>query len=255
MSNTATRTVLITGASSGFGWATALKLNDGNTQFILTARRKERLEALAKQLAPAKVHLAVFDIRNTDEILKFVKEIPSAFRDIDVLVNNAGLSSNFKPTYEASQEEWDVMIDTNVRGLLTLTRQILPLMRARNTGHIVNISSIAGNYHYPCSNVYGATKAFVTYFSMALRADLAGENIRVSNIEPGAAETEFSVVRFKGDQQAADAVYEGMDPLTADDIADCIAFCVNAPKHVNVNRMEIMPVMQAPAGIVTKRRA
>ncbi len=247
-----TKTILITGATSGIGKATAELLAREGARLILTGRRIERLEALKKEL-PTETLILKMDVRDRESTLTALRSLPEAWQDIDVLVNNAGGALGLAMADTAEWSDWQTMIETNVLGLLTLTREILPGMKARGTGHIVNISSIAGTYHYPGANVYGACKAFVTYFSHAMRADLLGSPVRVTNIEPGMTETEFSEVRFHGDQQRAGAVYQGLAPLTAHDIAESIRWALAQPPHVNINRIEVMPVMQAPAGVAVHR--
>lgn len=247
-----TKTILITGATSGIGKATAELLARDGARLILTGRRIERLEALQKDL-PTETHILKMDVRDREATLAALRSLPKEWQDIDVLVNNAGGALGLGLADSAEWNDWQVMIETNVLGLLTITREILPGMKARGTGHIINISSIAGTYHYPGANVYGACKAFVTYFSHALRADLLGAPVRVTNIEPGMTETEFSEVRFKGDQQRAATVYQGLEPLTAHNIAESIRWAIAQPPHVNINRIEIMPVMQAPAGLAVHR--
>lgn len=247
------KVALITGASAGIGEATAKALAAEGASLILAARRKDRLEKLAKSLK-VPVHCVALDVRDMAAIEAMLGGLPKEFRDISILVNNAGLALGLATADEADLNDWNVMIDTNIKGLVTMTRLVLPGMKERGGGHIVNIASVAGSYHYPSANVYGATKAFVTYFSLALRADLLGAPIRVTNIEPGMTETEFSAVRFHGDTDRAGLVYQNIEPLTAGDIAEAIRWAVTAPQHMNVNRIEIMPVMQAPAGITVKRK-
>lgn len=248
------KVALITGASSGIGEATAKALAAEGASLILAARRKDRLQKLAKSLK-VPVRVAVLDVRDKASIAAMLDSLPKDFHDIDILVNNAGLALGLSSADEAELADWQVMIDTNITGLVTMTRLVLPGMKQRGRGHIVNISSVAGSYHYPSANTYGATKAFVTYFSLALRADLLGSPVRVTNIEPGMTETEFSEVRFHGDKDRAGLVYQNITPLTAGDIAEAIRWAVTAPSHMNVNRIEIMPTMQAPAGITVKRKA
>jgi len=249
------KTILITGATSGIGKAAALALAAEGHTLILTGRREALLTEVAAGCAPANVHTLCFDIRDRSALTLAFTNLPKEFSDIDVLVNNAGLALNHAMADEGALADWDTMIDTNIKALVTATRLLLPDMKKRGRGHIVNISSVAGSYHYPGANVYGASKAFVTYFSLALRADLLGAPVRVTNIEPGMTETEFSKVRFKGDETRAATVYEGVDPLTAEDIAETIRWAIAQPPHVNINRIEVMPVMQAPSGITVKRRS
>lgn len=250
------KTILITGATSGIGWATAETLAREGHRLILTGRRADRLEALSKKLAQensASTRSVVMDVRDRESTLAAIRALPEEWQSIDVLVNNAGGALGLAKADTAEWSDWQAMIETNVLGLLTLTREILPGMKARGRGHIINISSIAGSYHYPGANVYGACKAFVTYFSLALRADLLGSPVRVTNIEPGMVETEFSEVRFHGDRERAATVYQGLTPLAATDIAEAIRWAMAQPAHVNINRIEVMPVMQAPAGIAVHR--
>ncbi|MCE3006497.1 MAG: SDR family NAD(P)-dependent oxidoreductase [Rickettsiales bacterium] len=244
-------TILITGASSGIGRAAAQALAAPDVTLILTGRRKAELEKTAAECRPSKnVRTLVFDIRDQQATLATLDGLA-----VDVLVNNAGLALDLSSADSASLDDWNTMIDTNIRGLVTATRTLLPGMKARGRGHIVNVSSIAGTYPYAGANVYGASKAFVTYFSLALRADLLGSPIRVTNLEPGMAETEFSTVRFKGDKERADAVYQGLQPLTAKDIAEAIRWAVSQPPHVNINRIEMMALMQAPGGPQVARKS
>ena len=241
------KTVFITGASSGFGEACARSFANEGARLILTARRKEKLEALRDDLAGAAagVHIIQLDVRDRAAVDAAVASLPEGFRDIDVLVNNAGLALGIEPSHKIAIEDWDVMVDTNIKGLMYCTRAVLLGMVERNCGHIVNISSTAASWPYPGGNVYGGTKAFVSQFSRNLRADLLGKKVRVTCIQPGMAETEFSNVRFKGDDGRADQVYAGTKPLTAVDIAEAVAWVVNRPAHVNINSLELMPVDQA----------
>lgn len=245
--------VLVTGASAGFGEAIARRFAAEGARVVATARRAERLEKLAAELGE-RVHPLPLDVRDRDAVERALTSLPEPFAPIDVLVNNAGLALGMQPAHRASMEHWEQMIATNVRGLLYVTRTLLPGMVERDRGHIINISSIAGLYSYPGGNVYGATKAFVTQLSLNLRADLIGHHVRVTDIEPGMAETEFSLVRYEGDADAAAKVYEGVEPLTSEDIAEAVLWAVRQPRHVNVNRIELMPVMQAFAGFAVHRR-
>ena len=238
------KTILITGATSGFGKACAELFATSGWRLILCGRRKERLTELAAGLA-APVYTAAFDVRDNEMVKRMYAEIPADFRQIDVLVNSAGLALGMLPAQDADLADWEAMVDTNIKGLMYMTRMILPDMVRRKTGHIVNLGSVAGNWPYPGGNAYGGTKAFVQQFSRNLRADLHGTGVRVTNIEPGLAETEFSVVRFHGDQKQADSVYAGMTPLSAADIAETIHWTVSRPSHVNINTLEIMPVAQS----------
>ncbi len=247
-------TIFITGASAGFGEACARVFAAEGKRLILAARREENLVKLRKELADAAgVHIVQLDVRDRTAIEAVVASLPSDFRKIDVLVNNAGLALGLKPSYQVDIEDWEVMVDTNVKGLMYCTRTILPGMVERNCGHIVNISSTAASWPYPGGNVYGGTKAFVSQFSRNLRADLLGTLVRVTCIEPGMAETEFSKVRFHGDSDKADQVYTGTEPLTAFDIAETVSWVVNRPAHVNINSLELMPVDQAWGALAVHR--
>ena len=239
------KTILITGATSGFGRASAELFRSNGWKLILTGRRKDRLQELLETFGDADVHIAAFDVRDRQQVEAMVQEIPQEFQDIDILLNNAGLALGLKPAHETNLEEWETMVDTNIKGLLYMTRKILPAMVARGKGHIMNIGSIAGSWPYPGGNTYGATKAFVQQFSRNLRADLHGTGIRVTNIEPGLAESEFSIVRFGGDVDKASKVYEGTKPLTPFDIAEIIYWTASRPAHVNINSVEVMPVCQS----------
>ncbi len=245
------KTVLITGASAGFGAACARKFNGLQYRLILTARRLDRLEALQQELPDTECHLLQLDVRDRKGVAESLTSLPQSFRQVDILINNAGLALGLEPAHEAYLDNWDTMVQTNIMGLLYCTRQILPGMVERGRGHIVNIGSVAGSNPYPGGNVYGATKAFVKQFSKNLRADLLGTPVRVTNIEPGMAETEFSLVRFKGDAERAAEVYKGARPLAAADIAEIIHWVTTLPLHVNINNLEVMPVCQAwtPLGV------
>lgn len=246
------KTILITGASSGFGKATAELLAQDGHKLILIARRIERLQELQTTLN-TEVHIAQVDVTQREQVERFFTEIPEGFRNIDVLVNNAGLARGLDLAQDADLDNWEAMIETNVKGMTYVARMALETMKKRNTGHIVNIGSVAGSAPYPRSNVYGATKAFVHQFSRNLRADLIGTDIRVSNIEPGAAETEFSIVRFDGDIEKAKAVYANARMLKAEDIASTIKWVIDQPLHVNIDNIEIMPIDQTYAGLTTYR--
>lgn len=254
MTTTPNATTLITGATAGIGRATAELLAREGHQLILTGRREGVLREVAASL-PVPTHCLAFDMCDRAALAAAIASLPPAFAAVDVLVNNAGLALGLEPADQADFADWETMVQTNILGLLAMTRALLPGMRARGRGHIVNLSSIAGSYPYPGGNVYGATKAFVTQFSLNLKADLIGTPIRVTNIEPGMVETEFSNVRFKGDDGRADAVYAGTQPLTAPDIAECVRWAIAQPAHVNINRIEVMPVAQAPAALAVARHA
>jgi len=245
----ATRTAFITGASVGIGHATAIALADCGYRLILLARRRSPLEELSESLS-VPTHIIECDINDRVTLESQLGQLPVAFENIDVLINNAGLALGMETADKASWEDWDIMIQTNCVSLAFLTRQLLPRMVKRNSGHIINLGSIAGNYAYQGGNVYGASKAFVKQFSRNLRTDLLGTDIRVTNLEPGMiSNTEFSNVRFHGDDSAADAVYQGCMPLLPQDIAESIRWVVSLPPRVNINSMEIMPTCQAPAGL------
>jgi NADP-dependent 3-hydroxy acid dehydrogenase YdfG len=247
------RTIIITGVTSGFGLATARVFAKEGWNIIGTGRRKERLDALAQELGDVFLPLEL-DSRNRERTATLLGNLPSPWHEPDVLLNNAGLALGLAPAQAASLEDWEVMVDTNIKGVLYATKTVLPGMVARNCGHIVNVGSITGHYPYAGANVYAGTKAFVTQFSQNLRADLLGTAIRVTCIEPGLAESEFSQVRFKGDKAGAKNVYAGTDPLVPEDIAETIRWVVSQPPHVNINRMEIMPVCQAPAAPAVYRK-
>ncbi len=247
-------TVLVTGATAGFGEATAARFARDGARLVVAGRRADRLEALARRLSgQAEVHPLPLDVRDRAAVERALSSLPAAFAQVDVLVNNAGLALGLEPAHRASIDEWEQMIDTNARGVVMVTRQILPGMVERGRGHVVNLGSVAGAYPYPGGNVYGATKAFVHQFSLNLRADLVGSGVRVTCIEPGMAETEFSLVRLK-DTGKARAVYQGVTPLSAADVADAIHWVVTRPAHVNVNVLELMPEQQAFSPFAVKRR-
>ena len=247
--------IMITGATAGFGRATAIKFASNGYNVIVTGRRKDRLDELEKELSEfnIKVLKLNFDVRNREETVKAIETLPSGWKNIDILVNNAGLASGLSHIDDGDADDWDRMIDTNVKGLLYVTRAVSPLMVSRKKGHIFNISSIAGKEVYENGNVYCASKHAVDALSKAMRIDLLKHNIRVTNIAPGMAETEFSIVRFKGDSEKADAVYKGVDPLTAGDIAEVIYFCATLPVHVCINDLVITPTQQANVTNVARR--
>ncbi len=238
------KTVFITGATAGFGHAMAMRFAAEGARIVATGRRADRLDAL-KDVLKDKVHTLTLDVRDKTAIQDSIANLPTVFAQVDVLVNNAGLALGLNPAPSCSLDDWEQMIDTNIKGVLYCTHALLPQMVARDRGHIVNIGSIAGTYPYPGGNVYGATKAFLKQFSLNLRADVLGKNIRVTNIEPGMVETEFSVIRFGGDKAKADSLYANMKPLTAEDIANTVLFALSCPVHVNINSIEIMPTQQA----------
>ncbi len=238
--------VVITGASSGFGLSSARRFAEAGKPLVLAARRLARLHDLAQELeSKTAVYVAELDVQDREAVTQFVADIPEPFRDVEVLVNNAGLAKGLLGAHEADLDDWEVMVDTNIKGLMYCTRALLPLMVSRGGGHVVNLGSVAASWPYPGGNAYGGTKAFVQQFSRNLRVDLLGKNIRVTNIEPGMCETEFSVVRFDGDEDKAGAVYAGMQPLKGEDIAEIIYWVTALPPHINVNQLEVMPVAQA----------
>ena len=247
------KTILVTGATAGFGAAIARRFVRDGHRVIATGRRAERLQELAAELGDKLLPVAL-DVTDATAVTGFVDSLPEAWRRIDVLINNAGLALGLSPAWEADLAEWDTMIATNISGLVHMTRAILPQMVARDEGTILNLGSVAGEYPYPGGHVYGATKAFVRQFSLNLRADLVGRNVRVTDIEPGlCGGSEFSQVRFHGDEAKAAAVYAGTTPLTPDDIAEAASWIVSLPKHMNINRIEMMPTCQSTGPFVIKR--
>ena len=247
-------TILITGATAGFGEAMARRFVRDGHRVIAAGRRADRLEALAQDLGSALLAFPL-DVTDAAATAALPGSLPEGWRTVDALVNNAGLALGTAPAFQASLEDWDTMVATNVTGLIRLTHAMLPGMVARDQGHIVNISSSAATYPYPGGNVYGATKAFVTQFSLNLKADLVGTGVRVTDLEPGlVGGSEFSQVRYGGDAEKAAKVYAGTTPLSPDDIAEAVAWVIGLPRHVNINRMEMMPTCQAPGPLVIKRR-
>ncbi len=249
-----TRTVLITGATSGIGEAAAHAFAKAGWRVIATGRRAERLDALVAALGADKVHPAVFDISDEAARDAALDALPDAFRDIDLLINNAGLALGTKPADQADVDQWKTMIATNVTALVSLTHKMLPGLIARK-GAVINISSVAATYPYTGGNVYGGTKAFVEQFSLGLRSDLHGKGVRVTSIEPGMVETEFTLVRTAGDQAASDTLYGGADPMTGGDLAATLLWIAELPPHLNINRLEIMPVSQSFAGFQVARNS
>lgn len=245
--------VFVTGASAGFGAAIARSFVKGGHRVVAAARRKDRLDALAAELGDALLALEL-DVRDRDAVAAVPSSLPADFAAVDVLVNNAGLALGVEPAQRASLDDWTTMIDTNCTGLVQMTRAFLPGMVERDRGHIFNLGSIAGRWPYPGGNVYGATKAFVRQFSLNLRADLLGTALRVTDIEPGlCGGTEFSNVRFHGDDDKAAKVYADVQPLTAEDVADAVYWIATRPAHVNINTIELMPVAQSFAGLSVHR--
>jgi len=239
-------TVLITGATSGFGQSSARRFSENGWDLVLIGRRADRLESLKAELSgKSRVHTITLDVRDRHSVTSRLQNLPEPFQNVDVLINSAGLALGLLPAHQTDLDDWDTMVDTNIKGLMYCTRVLLPGMVARNRGHIINLGSVAGSNPYPGGNVYGASKAFVAQFSRNLRADLLGTRIRVTNIEPGMAETEFSVVRFKGDASKAGGVYQNTEPLTGVDIAEIAFFVATLPGHVNINSLEVMPTCQA----------
>ncbi len=250
------KTIMITGATSGFGKAIAKIFAKNGYNIIVTGRRKERLTALEKELlsyGKISVLSLNFDVRNQKEVASVIESLPEEWKTIDILVNNAGLASGLGHIDKGDIDDWDKMIDTNVKGLLYVTRAVTPLMAARNSGHIFNIGSIAGKEVYENGNVYCASKSAVDALSKAMRIDLLKNNIKVTHIAPGMAETEFSVVRFHGDKEKADAVYKGFEALTAENIADVVYYCATLPAHVCINDLVITPLQQASAFYSNRR--
>ena len=241
------KTALITGPPSGFGAPAVRRFAAAGWKVIATGRRAERLQPLVEEFGADKIHAAAFDIRDAAAMEAALAALPPAFRDIDLLVNNAGLAQGTAAAQHASLEDWRTMIDTNITALVTLTHHLLPKLVERR-GAIINISSTAALYPYPGGNAYGGTKAFVSQFSLGLRSDLHGTGVRVTAIEPGMAETEFTLVRTHGNQVASDQLYGGANPMTAEDIAEQIFWVASLPAHLNVNRIELMPVSQSFAG-------
>ena len=247
------RTAFITGATAGFGQAIAHRLVRDGWRVIATGRRQDRLDALAAELGPALLPFAL-DVTDPEAVAALPGALPEGWREVDALVNNAGLALGLDPAQSAKLSDWDRMVAVNVTGLIHVTRALLPGMVARNRGHVVSLGSIAGTYPYPGGHVYGASKAFVAQFMLNLKADLVGRQVRVTSIEPGlCGGTEFSAVRFGGDQARADAVYQGTTPLTAEDIAETVSWVLALPAHVNINRIEMMPTCQASAPLAVKR--
>ena len=244
----------ITGGTSGIGLATAKLLASNGYNIIISGRRLDRLVQIKSEFETkgVKILTLLFDVRDNNQVIKAISELSTEWSNIDVLVNNAGLASGLDPIQNGSLDDWEKMIDTNVKGLLYITRAVSPLMAARNTGHIINISSIAGHEVYPNGNVYCATKHAVEALSKAMRMDLVKHNIKVTSMAPGMVETEFSEVRFHGDKEKAKNVYKGFEPLLAEDIADAILYVVTRPKHVCINEMIIMPTAQASATVVNR---
>lgn len=248
-------TICITGATSGIGKATAQACAKAGARLIITGRREERLHEVAAQLGP-NCHPLLLDVRNKNAVFETFSNLPAAFADISVLVNNAGLALGLEPVPNISLDHWEQMVDTNIKGVLYCTQAVVPMMQQRGAGHLVNIGSTAGNYAYRGGNTYCATKAFVHQFSACLRSDFLGQQIRVTTIMPAMTDgTEFADVRFEGDHSKAGGVYAGVEALHAPDVAEAIVWAISRPAHVNINHMEIMPVMQALAGLAVHRES
>jgi 3-hydroxy acid dehydrogenase/malonic semialdehyde reductase len=246
-------TALVTGATAGFGAAIARRLVADGHRVIATGRRLPRLEELAAELGGSLLPYPL-DVTDAAGVAALPAALPEGWREVDILVNNAGLALGLSPAYQARLEDWDRMVATNVTGLIHATHALLPGMVARNRGHIVNLGSIAATYPYPGGHIYGASKAFVKQFTLNLKADLLGTAVRVTDIEPGlCGGTEFSTVRFGGDAARAAALYEGTEPITAEDIAEAVSWVIRLPAHVNINRIEMMPTCQASAALAVKR--
>jgi len=254
MPSTQPGVVFVTGASSGFGAAVARRFAASGARVVAAARRADRLKDLAAELGSQLLPVTL-DVRDRAAVSEVVNSLPAEYADVDVLVNNAGLALGLGPAQTADLDDWDQMIDTNCKGLVYCTRAILPGMVARRRGHVISLGSVAGTYPYPGGNVYGGTKAFVHQFSLDLRSDLHGTGVRVTCVEPGMADTEFSTVRFGGDKAKADAVYAGMQPMTPDDIAESIFWAATLPQHVNVNVIELMATAQSFAPFQVARES
>jgi serine 3-dehydrogenase len=248
--------VLITGASSGIGEACARVFAQAGAKLILTARRQERLEQLADQLSKTyacELHLLPLDVSDRTQVQATLESLPAPWQEVDILINNAGLSRGLDKVHEASIQDWEEMIDTNIKGLLYMTRSLVPGMVSRGKGHVINIGSIAGHQTYPGGSVYCATKAAVKSISEGLKQDLLGTPVRVSSVDPGMVETDFSNIRFRGDAERAKKVYQGVTPLTPDDVADVIFFCATRSPHVNINEVILMPTAQASVTLVSRQ--
>jgi NADP-dependent 3-hydroxy acid dehydrogenase YdfG len=257
MKNLEDKTVVITGASAGIGKACALAFAEAGADLLLTARRVERLNELAEELVSKheiKVKAIKLDVRNHNEVKNILSSLEDKWKNIDVLINNAGLARGFSKIYEGNIDDWEEMIDTNIKGLLYITRQVLPQMVEQQRGHVINIGSVAGHETYPSGNVYAATKFAVDALTKSIRMDVLDKNIKVSTVDPGLVETEFSVVRFSGDEEKASNVYKGIIPLTAGDIADAVLFCATRAEHVNINEIILTPLAQASPTMVHRKQ-
>ena len=249
------KTILITGATSGIGLACARKFAENGDRLILTGRNEQRLAGIKQELTGngTEVLTLAFDVRDREKAKKYIAELPAEWQTIDVLVNNAGLALGLEPEYEGNLDDWETMIDTNIKGLLTMTRLIVPGMIERNSGHVINVGSVAGDAAYAGGNVYCATKAAVKALSDGLRIDVANTAVRVTNLKPGLVETNFSNIRFYGDTDRAANVYKGIKPLTGDDIADVAVFAANAPAHVQIAEVLILATHQASGSVIVRK--
>ena len=247
--------VFITGATSGIGLACAKKFAENGDKLILTGRNESRLAEIRKELMQkgTEVLTLAFDVRDREQAARFMDDLPAEWKNIDVLVNNAGLALGLEPEYEGNLDDWETMIDTNIKGLLTMTRLIVPGMVERNSGHVINVGSVAGDAAYAGGNVYCATKAAVKALSDGLRIDVANTAIRVTNLKPGLVETNFSNIRFHGDSERAANVYKGVKPLTGDDIADVAVYAANAPAHVQIAEVLILATHQASGSVISRK--
>ncbi len=245
--------VFITGASSGIGAACAKAFAEAGCRLILCARRLDRIELMAAQLS-VPVHLAKLDVRDQPAVVRMLRKLPDEWKSIDILINNAGLARGLSSLHEGDLQDWEEMIDTNVKGLLYVTKEVVAGMIDRKSGHVINIGSIAGHEVYPGGNVYCASKHAVDAITKGLRMDLLGTPIRVSTVDPGLVETEFSMVRFHGDSQRAEKVYKGMQPLTGADIADSVLFCASRPPHIQIAEMIILPTAQRSSTMVARKK-
>lgn len=247
--------VLITGATSGIGLGCARKFADNGDKLILTGRNEQKLSEVQKELSDkgAEVITLVFDVRQREQAKQAISQLPEEWQAIDVLVNNAGLALGLEPEYQGNPDEWETMIDTNIKGLLTMTRLIVPSMVERNSGHIINIGSVAGDAAYAGGNVYCATKAAVKALTDGLRIDVADTAVRVTNLKPGLVETNFSNIRFRGDTERASNLYKGIKPLTGDDIADVAVYAANAPAHVQIAEVLILATHQASGSVIVRK--
>ncbi len=247
--------VLITGATSGIGLACARKFAENGDKLILTGRNEHCLNEIRKELAGkgADVLTLAFDVRDREKAKQYIEELPAEWQEIDVLVNNAGLALGLEPEYEGDMDDWETMVDTNIKGLLTMTRLVVPGMIARNRGHIINMGSVAGDAAYAGGNVYCATKAAVKALTDGLRIDVANTAVRVTNLKPGLVETNFSNIRFHGDNNRAANVYKGIKPLTGDDIADVAVYAANAPEHVQIAEVLILATHQASGSVIVRK--